>query len=174
MQIALSVVSITVTAIGLFLVYRQLSDGRKFMRAQFINQLEQELSSINSTYTQLLSQSHIASTQDYSVNISDYLKYLGFFEKIKIILDNRTVDFPTIDRLFALRFFLITNNSQIQELILHNPCYQGHFDSIFALHKQWTEYRAGQKLKIPFEDYDLRTSNQELFERAINLIERTS
>jgi len=170
-EIILSIITILVTAIGLLFVIKQIADSRRFTKAEFVNQLDLDIEGIYETYLDLLPGKELSEIKnDDSINddkLIGILKYLGFFEKIKLIIDNRTIDMLTIDRLFAFRFFLICNHKTIQEQILYNEAYDGYFNSIFALHLDWINYRNKHNLDIPFIDNDLRKVNPIKFEKFV-------
>ena len=64
---------------------------------------------------------------------------LGFFERIKMLLDQKVIDMATVDRLFGFRFFYLVNNPHVQRMALYPD---GHsFTATFALHRQWLKYR---------------------------------
>jgi hypothetical protein len=87
------------------------------------------------------------------------IAYLGFFAKIKYLIEIKAIDLKTVDRMFAFRFFLTAHNCQVRELILYSDLYQGFWVGIFGLHYEWTKFRTEQNEKIPwsennFESYD--------------------
>lgn len=89
-------------------------------------------------------------------NDDDYLgiiNYLVWCEGLSVLIQNGTMDLPTVDNLFSYMFFLIVNNEYVQnnELIPSAEYYKG----IFALHKIWSDYKKKTGQSILNEETDL-------------------
>lgn len=93
--------------------------------------------------------------------LSQIIRYVGFFAKIKLLIDIDAIDIQTIDRMFVFRFFLAVHNRHVQEQILYSPLYEGYWSQIFELHHRWSEFRRSRNLKIPFSE-----SSLELFDKS--------
>lgn len=159
--------------ISVFLAYKsvryladQVDIARVAAKGQFISNLEQEIVSQYNTYANLLpsgtwslkESGTWASTgvgPQTSVEVSQIIAYLGFFAKIKFLIDTKAIDFPTIDRMFAFRFFLVVHNRHVQERILYSNQYGDYWSAIFVLHQEWTEHRQKQGCDIPWAENSL-------------------
>lgn len=138
----ITILSSFVTSIGVFLVARQLRDSRRIAKAQFIHGLEQEFLQYGTIYVKLAPGGQWSTNTRGPQTPEDRFlvaEYLGFFGKIKLLLDDNIIDMKTVDRLFAYRFFVIVNNVHIQRSILYPE--GNYFLEVFALHHQWRHYR---------------------------------
>lgn len=148
------IVGSVVAAIGIIYIARQIRDARRFTRAQFFNELEKEWKDYRHA-SQLINGEWKA---DREVNPSgdqlyEFFEYLGFFERIKLLLDNKVIDMPRMNIIFGYIFFVLINNPHVQKHILYPD---GHaFTAVFALHKQWSEYRKAQNEEIAYSETDL-------------------
>jgi len=149
---------VIVTGSGLLFIARQIADSRRFIKAQFINGLDNEILSHHITYSKLF-----LGEVPKDEELLKFADCLAFFEKIKLLIDNNTIDFKTIDVMFAFRFFLVVHNRHIQDKILYSEKFKGHFLAIFALHKDWVEYRTSRKLKIPYENSSLDLMDKNIY-----------
>ena len=139
---------------GILFVARQIADGRRFAKAQFINQLEEEITSLDAEYVKLFPGDTWSSSNTKRPdleNLSNLIAYIAFFEKIKLLIDSKTIDICTVDRLFALRFFRLVHNPYVQNKILYSDQYKDCVSTIFALHQEWADFRKNNKLRIPGE-----------------------
>jgi hypothetical protein len=167
-------VSVFVTGVGLWFVARQIKDGRRAIKAQFISGLENEVMGLYEVYTKLLPDGVWASSQvgpRSREEVSKIVPYLGFFAKIKFLIDLDAIDLPTVNRMFVFRFFLAVNNRHVQEKILYADLYEDYWSEIFALYHDWTRLRRRYNLKIPFEDTSLESYDPERYRLLIDKIE---
>lgn len=142
------------TAIGVFYLAKQLKDGRRTITAEFISNLESEFAALTEVYYNLLPGEIWSSSGTGPVNHkerSQFILYLFFFAKIEYLINLGVLDFPTIDQLFAFRFFLITNNIHTQEQFLYSSVSKNYWLEIYRLHRKWSQFRREQGLEIPFE-----------------------
>lgn len=149
------VITALVTILGVWLVVHQIKDGRRAMKTQFISKLETEIASLNDIYAKLLPGETWSSPEigpKGREEISKIVPYLGFFAKIKFLIDEKAIDLATIDGMFAFRFFLVVNNRHVQQWILFSDVYEDYWSEIFALHSKWIQHRRKHNLKIPFEE----------------------
>lgn len=159
-QIAASVVTI----VGILFIAWQVSDTRRFTKSQLLNDLEKESGEYRHVY--MLITGTWKALQEVSPKedqLHDIFECLGFFERIKVLLDNQVIDLPTVDRLFGYRFFLLVNNPHVQKFALYPD---GHsFTTVFALHKQWSRYRLSRKEEITHSETDLPLFDPKQYEK---------
>jgi len=127
-----------VTVAGILFIARQVSDTRRFTKSQLLDDLEKESKEYRNVYMLITGSWRLAPVvSPQEEQLHDIFDCLGFFERIKILLDNQVIDWPTVDRLFAYRFFLLVNDPNIQKFVLYLDRHD--FTTVFALHKQWKE-----------------------------------
>jgi hypothetical protein len=68
--------------------------------------------------------------------------YLGFFEPFYPLIQKGFLDIETLDRVFAYRFFLATDNRHMQAMLLVKK--PKAFRNIYLLHRLWRTYRPEQ------------------------------
>jgi|ERR1044071_5214617 hypothetical protein len=160
-----SIVGSLATAVGVFLLLKQIRDNQKTIRAQFISNLENEFAVLSDTYVKLLPgavwSSEGVGPKDSS-EVEKMITYLSFFLKLEHFIKLKALDLETADQLFAFRFFLIANNTHAQRHILYAPLYKGYWTNIFDLHRKWSEYRLSSKSsqEIPFIETELKPLGQ--------------
>jgi hypothetical protein len=161
-QIAASVVTI----VGILFIAWQVSDTRRFTKSQLLNELEKGSNEYRHAYMMITgpwrTEEEISPHEE---QLYDIFECLGFFERIKILLDNRVIDMQTVDRLFGYRFFLLVNNPHVQKFALYPD---GHdFIIVFALHKQWVRYRQLHGEEIADKETDLRLFNPKAYDEFV-------
>jgi len=161
-QIAVSIVTI----VGILFIAWQVSDTRRFTKSQLLNDLEKESKEYRHVYMMITGPWRGAQeVSPQEEQLHDIFDCLGFFERIKVLLDNRVIDMPTVDRLFGYRFFLLVNDPNVQKFALYPD---GHdFTTVFALHKQWTQYRRSRRDEIAHSQTDLALFSPEEYDKFI-------
>lgn len=161
-QIASSVV----TVFGVLFIAWQVSDTRRFTKSQLLNDLEKDSKDYRNTYLILTNSwkptNEVTPTEEI---LHEFFECLGFFERVKILIDNKVIDWPTVDRLFGYRFFLLVNNPHVQKFALYPD--GDSFTTIFALHKQWFQYRQAHQQEIIHKDTDLSFYDPKQYEEFI-------
>ena len=101
-------------------------------------------------------------TEKYYQKIVGYLEWL---EVLSTLVNSGLLQLDKIDNVMSYRFFLITNNKQIQEreLVPNREFYR----SIYELYPNWVKYKKKHGLPIIFEENDLSQTEgfQELFRK---------
>jgi hypothetical protein len=160
-----SIVGSLATAIGVFLLLKQIKDNQRTIKAQFISNLENDFAPLSDTYVKLLP-GEIWSSEGIGPKdkgeIAKLISCLAFFLKLEYFIKLKALDLEAADQLFAFRFFLITNNIHAQKHILYAPLYKGYWTNIFDLHRKWSEYRLSHKPRerIPFDETNLKPLEQ--------------
>ncbi len=145
----------------------QIGHARDSLKAHLINNLESEFKDYYKTYHKLLpgrawsNDKEGPSTDEERVEIEAYLE---FFEKIKLLIDGGSIDIRTIDKMFAFRFFLMVNNSHAHKVIYEDAPY---FLPLFALHKEWYEYRTQRNREVLLEVTSLEKVDPETYAKCI-------
>lgn len=153
-----AIVGVFLTAGSLMAIALQIRDSRRLAKAQFVSNLESDLAGHYRTYSKLLPGepwSSLCKGPETSNETSDIIAYLGFFAKIKFLLDLGALDLNLVNRMFTFRFYLAAHNRHVQEKILYSSLYCQYWAEIFSLHSQWSSFRVSKGLPIPFEDESL-------------------
>ena len=138
-------------AIGIAFVVVELRQQSRIAKAEFIEMLAQDVDTNVMTEAMLDDgdlkeyKSSITMTQKY-----DLIKFLTFFERVKVICDLRVGSLELFDKLFAYRFFLLTHNQNVQNHILLSKNMSESWNSIFILHKNWADFREKNGLRNYF------------------------
>lgn len=91
-------------------------------------------------------------TDDDIIKLSSYL---SFFEPFNNLIERKIIAIKTLDKLFSYKFFLISNNKFVQEMVLCKSEKVIAWTEIFRLHSVWTFYKNKAKSPIYQESYDL-------------------
>ncbi len=140
-----SVVASIVTVIGLVFIAVQVRDNKRFNRAQFINSLDIDSTRHSDIYTRLIPGGIWAEGSEHELTHEEFvalLEYLGFFEKVYLLMQSSALRIETIDALFSGRFFYMVENELVKTRVLNSVEYGQHFQSVIKLEKVWREYRA--------------------------------
>ena len=155
-----------VTIVGILFIAWQVSDSRRFTKSQLLNDLEKESKEYRHVYMMITGPWRTAEeVSPQEEQLYDVFDCLGFFERVKILLDNRVIDMQTVDRLFGYRFFLLVNNPHVQKFARYPD---GHdFTTVFALHKQWAHYRQLHRDEIADKETDLFLFNPKAYDEFV-------
>ena len=165
LAIALGLIDGVISAIGTGLVLYQLrsgsdSDKRKnnIEEAQFILQYNQAfIQDNNMTFVERkLEQFFTGQTKDPIIteeNHQKFINYLVYLEGLVPLILNDVISLKHVDDLFAYRYFLAVNNSEIQQKELFE--FAEYYRGCFKLYKKWKDYRLDRGLKIPMEETSL-------------------
>ena len=166
-QMVASVVAI----VGIVYIARQVADTRRFTRAQLLNQLEKESSDYRDVYLKVTGE-WAADKGDppTEYELQDVFDALGWYVRIKLLLDSKVIDLPTVDAVFAYRFFLLVNNRTVQQSALYPD--GDDFATVFALHKQWSDYRRSRGESIAHAATDLRLYDPRQYDEFVAAYER--
>jgi hypothetical protein len=143
------ILSSIATSIGIWFIARQIADARRFTKTQFIYSLEQDFQKFGKTYTHLLPSGNWSSdgvgpqTEEDRYELSEYL---GFFGRIKLLIDNKV---------------------NIQRDILYKK--GDYFLAVFSLHSQWYYYRKLSQQKIVNDVYNLFLYDQQQYQIYVNM-----
>lgn len=83
-------------------------------------------------------------------NRQKVVNYLVYLESLAPLVLNNVLKLEHIDDLFAYRFFIATENVEIQDNELCK--YADYYRGCFKLYKEWKQYHDVRKLKTPSND----------------------
>jgi len=81
------------------------------------------------------------------------VNYLVYFEGLAPLILNNVVNIEKIDDLMAYRFFVVTNNPDVQER--HLKVWPDYYRGCFRLFKKWKDYRKAHDLPVVLDEYSL-------------------
>jgi hypothetical protein len=134
--------SAIVSVIGLPFVAIQIRSSNQIAKAQFINELERDISLHAGLYTSLIEGGGLYKLKPV---ISEdernaLLQYISFFERVDLVINTKVIDIKTVDCLFGGRFFMLMDNPNTIRLINSNEIYP-HTTSIRERYSKWSKYR---------------------------------
>jgi hypothetical protein len=163
-------VALVVASISAYFVFKQIQRADQLKAAEFVNTIEDKLIEHYRVYRFLLL-TITESTENTEAQMADpldMLAYVGFFERILPIVENRAVPMHYVDRVFGYRFFLMAHHPYVQKHILLNRTYADSFSSIFQLHSQWKRFRVRRGIPIPFTENDLDGADREYYRAELH------
>jgi hypothetical protein len=164
-------VSAIITAVSVRFVARQIADQRHATQAQFVYQLDKELSDFGDLFRRVQRGESLADATDpRSATRQRLLESLDFFDRVKTLLDLGVVDLPTVDRVLGGPFFLLVNAPAVQEAALFPD--DDRFFELFALHQQLTAFRLAEGRRIPLVETDLARRNPDLYQTNLDRYRR--
>ena len=116
-SIATAVASI-IAAIGLIYVGKQLKASKKIARAEFLLRLDELFREHTEVHVRLRPGGDWASESKGPESNEEWAaveRYMGLFERIKVMIDDGIVDLDTVDKLYGYRVFNIANNTIIRK-----------------------------------------------------------
>jgi hypothetical protein len=142
--------SAIVSVIGLPFVAIQIRSSNQIAKAQFINELERDISLHAGLYTSLIEGGSLYKLKPV---ISEdernaLLQYISFFERVDLVINTKVIDIKTVDCLFGGRFFMLMDNPNTERLI-KSPEISPHTTSIRERYRKWCKYRR-QKLNVTY------------------------
>jgi hypothetical protein len=170
-----STISAIAVVFGLLYAARQLRAAKQSAQGDFLLQIDKRLD-IHQPVHRCLSPGgkwHCGKEKIKDDEMPLVDRYMGFFERIKIMIDNDFISLATFDRLYGYRLEHILRNKQIveQKLVIRKHGWQDFIDLVNALedHRKQT---AGRPLALLNTDVRhrglLRVGNREedLWDRA--------
>jgi hypothetical protein len=142
-------ISAIVSVVGLPFVIIQIRSSNQIAKAQFINELERDISLHAGLYTSLIEGGSLHKLKPV---ISEdernaLLQYISFFERVDLVINTKVIDIKTVDCLFGGRFFMLMDNPNTIRLINSVDIYP-HTTSIRERYSKWSQYR--QKSNINY------------------------
>ncbi|PKO01991.1 MAG: hypothetical protein CVU43_10135 [Chloroflexi bacterium HGW-Chloroflexi-5] len=113
-----SIFGLLLTSIGLFYTGNQIYRSRKVARAEFLLHLDEMLQEYNDVHINLRPGGEWQTKSTGPKNSNEWVpveRYMGLFERINILVNDKIVDIDTIDRLYGYRIINISNNKIINQ-----------------------------------------------------------
>ena len=112
-----TIIGLLLTVVGLIYAGIQLRESKRIARGDFLLRLDEMFRQHNEVHTRLRPRGTWADGTSGPVTAEDWImveRYMGLFERIKILVDDRIVDIGTVYRLYGYRVFNITANDKIR------------------------------------------------------------
>jgi hypothetical protein len=133
-------ISAIVSVIGLPFVIIQIRSSNQIAKAQFINELERDISLHAGLYTSLIDGGSLSNPKVISEDERNaLLQYISFFERVDLVINTKVIDIKTVDCLFGGRFFMLMDNPNTEKLI-KSPEISRHTTSIRDRYIKWCKY----------------------------------
>jgi hypothetical protein len=116
-SIATAIASI-IAAVGLIYVGKQLRESKKIARAEFLLRLEELFQEHTEVHTRLRPGGDWADGSKGPSTSEEWVKverYMGLFERIQVLIDDRIVDLDAVDRFYGYRVLNIVDNPIIRQ-----------------------------------------------------------
>jgi hypothetical protein len=113
-----TVIGLVMTGIGLLYAGIQLRASKKIARGEFLLRLDEMFQQHREVHTHLRPGGIWAGTGKGPASVENWVaveKYMGLFERIKVLIDDGIVDLATIERLYGYRIFNIVANDVIRQ-----------------------------------------------------------
>lgn len=114
-------IGVFLAVFGLFYTAKQLKASQKIARGEFFLHLDELFYQHDKVHLQLRPGGAWADGKGGPTSGEDWVaveKYMGLFERIKVLIDDGLVDLDTIDKLYGYRVFnIVANQTILQEKI---------------------------------------------------------
>jgi len=117
----LSIIGLFLTGGGLIYAGLQISQTRNIARGEFLLHLDELFQQHIEVHTRLRPGGKYATGKSKPSSAEEWIaieRYMGLFERIKVLIDSKIVDLDTIDRLYGYRVFNIVANNTIRHIKL--------------------------------------------------------
>jgi len=111
-----TVIGVCVAAIGLYYAGKQLRGAQKSARGEFLLRLDEMFKEHVEVHTRLRPGGVWTEASNGPRSVEDWVaveRYMGLFERIKILVDDGVIDLDTVDRMYGYRVFNIVENKTI-------------------------------------------------------------
>ena len=154
----------TITAIiGAVALYIQFKKDKEINQASFIMEFHQNFyeHEENTRLLKILDKKfsgHKIKKFTEEENLEDILSYLSWIRILCGFLKKKIFTYETIDEVFGYKFFMITNNKDVQRIELCK--YPDTYKIVYRIHKEWTKYRKKHDISLIMEKEDLSKTNE--------------
>ena len=110
---------LVLTALGLIYTGYQIREAKKVARGEFLLHLDEMFKQHYQTHIRLRPGGDWGNGKTGPINLEEWVaveQYMGLFERINVLVEDRIIDIDTIDRLYGYRVINILGN----EIIKHS------------------------------------------------------
>jgi hypothetical protein len=113
-----TIIGLALTAIGLIYTGSQIHGSKKVARGEFLLHLDEMLQKHNDVHIRLRPGGEWAKGNTGPKNNEEWAaveRYMGLFERVNILVEDKIIDIDTIDRLYGYRIINISENKVIRQ-----------------------------------------------------------
>ncbi len=145
LNIYMDILSKIIAAVSLLGLLYQFKRDKNINEAEFVLNINNSFIT-NKRITRIYKRLEKSKNEDQQTNpfseddIIDIADYLSFFEPFYGLITQKVVHFSSIDQL-SYRFFLVTNNRFVQEMLLCKEGKEIAWKDLYKLHHKWRKFR---------------------------------
>ena len=164
----ISTIAAGASALGLILLAAQTRFQTRLAKAQFVNELSEDVDRNIDLEIQLEAGGRLYEgvAEVTELDRQNIVKFLTFFDRLYHLVKLRIVPLAIIDPLFSYRFFILVHNPNVQEFELLHDQTRHFWTSIFCLHKMWYAYRVRRRLLILRPESAARLRNDSVYKKC--------
>lgn len=147
-ELIATVAGLVLTALGLIYTGYQISESKKVARGEFLLHLDEILQQHNDTHIRLRPGGNWANGKSGPKNNKEWVaveRYMGLFERVNILVEDKIIDIDTIYRLYGYRVINISENKNIRKFKLEKESQswedfiklRDKIDQIDKCHSKW-------------------------------------
>lgn len=152
-----NIITVITAVIGAGALFVQFKKDKKINEANFIMNFSIHFYQIYNCKNIMNELEKCRQDKNYKLDIdkwyTDIVAYLEWCESLSSMINNKVLSIEKIDDMMSYRFFLITNNKQIQDYELSE--FRDFYRGIFKAYKEWSDYKKKKNLPIIMEETEL-------------------
>jgi hypothetical protein len=116
-----TIMGLVLTAIGLIYTGYQKRGSKKVARGEFFLHLDEMFQQHNETHTHLRPGGAWGDRKTCPASVEEWVaveRYMGLFERINILVEDKIIDIDTVDRLYGYRVINVSENKIIRQVKL--------------------------------------------------------
>lgn len=117
-ELTATIIGLVLTAIGLIYTGYQIYGAKRVARGEFLLHLDEILQKHNEVHIRLRPGGDWASRKTGPKNNEEWAaveRYMGLFERVNILVEDKIIDIDTVDRLYGYRVINILENEIIHQ-----------------------------------------------------------
>jgi hypothetical protein len=156
------VIGLPLAVAALAMAWWQLRKAARAARGEFLLAIDEALAKpeLQTLRTEIYKTKHPWTVPDVARERNLVRRYIAVFERLGILLRDRSVSIRHVDQLYGDRIAAITNNASVRELVLDSPDAWRDFLYLWKRIQKWRKRRGKGA-----EPYNLRQGKTEAKER---------
>ena len=117
-ELIATIIGLVLIAIGLIYTGYQIHGSKTAARGEFLLHLDEMFQQHNETHTRLRPGGLWGDGKTGPASVEEWVaveRYMGLFERINILVEDKIIDIDTVDRLYGYRVINISRNKIIQQ-----------------------------------------------------------
>ncbi len=138
--VAISSAAVALLTIGVVVFAAlQLRQYRNLARCQFLHELDRDARSHLAVYQKLAPGGAWFEGEGPKEigELVELMTYIGFYEKVYLLMEKRALDIESLARLLTGRFFMLVRNPYVRRQIIGNERIGGLFRTVLLLEAKW-------------------------------------